>query len=906
MTDNYDLRALFAIRFNFPLFLFCIILLAAGPNALAQPTTLYVDRDASPSDCASATDPSELDGTSWECAYPALQDAFDVVALDMGTDYEVWVAAGTYYPDEDLVDTDGDGSTEHTSGSRDEHFLLARDDVALYGGFDGTETQRSERDPSTNVVILSGDIGQDDLAFAPETDSDGNASTPAQIDHVVGGNAYQVLILDGRSSANLTTSTVIDGLTITGGFADGPFPQVFGGGLYCIASDPGDVCSPMLNNLNFEGNFADQGGAIDIYSGQGTTSPIITGSTFRGNYAATEGGAIRTVAASGGTASMQVSGSHFTLNGSDLGGAISSLSTGTNGGPSTADFQVTNTTFSDNGAPVAGGGLLINAAGGGSTQPTITGCSFSGNSANRGGAIHVRSQSTDSGGLASVANPSVVDATLSANSASDRGGAVFIEARSGAEAAPTISTATFSGNTANYGGAIENFATGTDGSGSPSRAAPSIENSAFLGNATRASGFDGGALVNRAFDDGEAALSVVSSLFSGNSASTNGGALKNRNDGTGSSNTATSTLINVTFAGNMAGGVGGAVFNDGASSGLAEVSLSGTILWANAAASAADLIYNDGASAQVTIGYSLFESTSELIDANGASTTLQAGNVTQNPAFAGSNGGAGPDGSFGTEDDDLRIKGPGSSDGPSPAIDAGDNTALPSDANQDLAGNDRRQDVASVSDTGNGTAPVVDIGAYESTGSPLPVELVSFTGRADDTSIHLSWSTASETNNAGFYVQRKTASGQWNDLAFVDGAGTTAQPRTYAFTDDALPFDAASITYRLHQIDRDGSATPSAPVVIERGAPAALALLPFYPNPASETVTVRYAAPQAGPVHIDLYDIVGRRVGTLHRGRAEHGRHAQTVDLPDLASGVYFVRLRTERATITRKLIVVR
>ena len=82
-------------------------------------------------------------------------------------------------------------------------------------------------------------------------------------------------------------------------------------------------------------------------------------------------------------------------------------------------------------------------------------------------------------------------------------------------------------------------------------------------------------------------------------------------------------------------------------------------------------------------------------------------------------------------------------------------------------------------------------------------------------------------------------------------------------------------------------------------------LLGTYPNPAQSRATVRYALPERQEVSLTLYDVLGRQVRTLVRGE-QAGRHKRRVDVGNLASGVYFLRLRTEGQTRTQKLTVVR
>src|SRR5688572_10782273 len=84
------------------------------------------------------------DGSSWNSAFNSVQTA--LAAAQAGD--EIWVAAGTYRP--------GDASSPRSAT-----FLLAGS-VSVYGGFDGTETIRDERDPAANETILSGDLALDD------------------------------------------------------------------------------------------------------------------------------------------------------------------------------------------------------------------------------------------------------------------------------------------------------------------------------------------------------------------------------------------------------------------------------------------------------------------------------------------------------------------------------------------------------------------------------------------------------------------------------------------------------------------------------------------------------------------------------------------------------------------------
>ena len=192
----------------------------------------------------------------------------------------------------------------------------------------------------------------------------------------------------------------------------------------------------------------------------------------------------------------------------------------------------------------------------------------------------------------------------------------------------------------------------------------------------------------------------------------------------------------------------------------------------------------------------------------------------------------------------------------------------------------------------------------------LEASVVSRPEDPEDKAVRLTWQTASEQNNAGFYVQRQSASdGSWQRLGFVESkaqGGTTAEPKSYRFTDRGLPYAADTLTYRLRQVDTDGTAhrTDAVPLALE--PPTQPELKAPFPNPASERATLRFSVPAATSVRIGVYDLLGRQVATVADGRREAGRHEQQMDLSGLPSGTYFLRLRVGDEVQSQKLTVLR
>lgn len=330
----------------------CVVVflsILGGPVAQAQPV-IYVD---------SASTADAPDGASWSTAYPVLQDALDEANANPGTDYEVRVAEGTYYPDEDGEANDGDGDDEadHTDGSEAEAFTLTRDGVTILGGY---PSGGGSRDPTAHVTTLSGDIGQDDDPFAPNTDSDKNNETSSRTDHINGSNSNHVVVLDGgasgagstTSTANITDATVLRGLTITGGRASGDGANASGGGIYCDGQGTDNECSPTLATLTVVGNAAADGGGIYLNGRSGgVASPTIAGTVLVGNTAGRGGGVF-----SAGVNGAPVIRSTVLVNnggkngGEDRGGGIYHVA---------GTLSVVNATITDNGAS-AGGGIFVN------------------------------------------------------------------------------------------------------------------------------------------------------------------------------------------------------------------------------------------------------------------------------------------------------------------------------------------------------------------------------------------------------------------------------------------------------------------------------------------------------------------------------------------------------------------
>ena len=412
--------------YNFKKLLLVICLIVSGMFSYA--TTRYVKPGGA------GTAPY----TSWGTASNDLQAVINqAVAGD-----EIWIAAGTYKPNRRA-----DALTVVTATDRNDAFVL-KSGVKIYGGFAGTETLLSQRNSSSNVVTLSGDIGTAIIT----TD-----------------NCYHVVI----SAGIVSTATLLDGVTVSGGNANatGLIPNItvnstsinprFGGGLFKVNSNTAisscrfsrnnailsgagiyetlssvssvyKNCNIVQNtstgdggglyilssgclyqNCSFTSNAADNGAGIYL---SGSGSPAFTGCTVSSNDATVEGGALYIT----GTGSPSFEDCIMNSNtATGNGGGISNATTGT--------LTLTAMKISGNTSGSAGGAVYNN-----NSPAELTNCLLSGNLAAAGGGI-----------WNSFSNAVIINSTIAGNRASSQGGGI-----GNGTSNPTMQNCIVYGNTA--------------------------------------------------------------------------------------------------------------------------------------------------------------------------------------------------------------------------------------------------------------------------------------------------------------------------------------------------------------------------------------------------------------------------------------------------------------------------
>lgn len=184
--------------------------------------------------------------------------------------------------------------------------------------------------------------------------------------------------------------------------------------------------------------------------------------------------------------------------------------------------------------------------------------------------------------------------------------------------------------------------------------------------------------------------------------------------------------------------------------------------------------------------------------------------------------------------------------------------------------------------------------------SVLPIELLSFSGYYSKEAITLNWSTALEIDNKGFHIEKYSSGNDWKSIGFVQGNGTAEIRQDYKFTDKE-PYFGKSF-YRLKQVDFDGSFEYSN--VISISVEREFTNLLLFPNPnSSEVINLQFVSQKKGDLQIEILNQIGQRIFT-NDYNAENGTNNLKLPVSDFPSGLYFVKVISDRNSIVKEFII--
>ncbi|WP_298418254.1 choice-of-anchor Q domain-containing protein [uncultured Kordia sp.] len=300
------------------------------------------------------------DGSSWTNAYTSLNDA--LIGIAVGTERTIWIADGTYIP----VTTNPDPKTAT--------FTIPTL-VKIYGGFNGTETMLSQRDPATNITKLSGDIQGNDNGTVNITDS----SRADNIYHLISLREDMTdVLIDGITIADANAP---GGGTLTGSVAN-RIDNGNGAAIYTALVNNGDRVEARFNNCIIENNSSNYGSGFGSYI-QNPSSSVsykvdFTNSKIRSNYSE-RGSALYYLGLNGATIAGQIVNCVFTENTSQIFRDTPSCITlfRANGGANVVLVDIINSTFTNN---TAQNGKVISARA--TSSSTISNCIIYGNGSN--------------------------------------------------------------------------------------------------------------------------------------------------------------------------------------------------------------------------------------------------------------------------------------------------------------------------------------------------------------------------------------------------------------------------------------------------------------------------------------------------------------------------------------------
>jgi hypothetical protein len=187
-------------------------------------------------------------------------------------------------------------------------------------------------------------------------------------------------------------------------------------------------------------------------------------------------------------------------------------------------------------------------------------------------------------------------------------------------------------------------------------------------------------------------------------------------------------------------------------------------------------------------------------------------------------------------------------------------------------------------------------------GTVLPIVLTSFSAKVLDNEVQLKWTTATETNNNYFKIERISNSGHTELLGEIKGAGNSNEPLQYLMS-DISPLNGIAY-YRLSQTDFNGKTSTFAPIAVNKEETAKFSM---FPNPSQDAGLFFSISKDLAdqPILVVFFDMLGNETYSKVIPVGPAGSIQEVIDPSQkLLPGVYLVVASSENATYKQKLII--
>lgn len=206
--------------------------------------------------------------------------------------------------------------------------------------------------------------------------------------------------------------------------------------------------------------------------------------------------------------------------------------------------------------------------------------------------------------------------------------------------------------------------------------------------------------------------------------------------------------------------------------------------------------------------------------------------------------------------------------------------------------------------TGLGSFSGFGVGGGGSTG--LPVELVSLKADPiDNKFIRVSWTTATEINNAGFEVLRSEDGINFTNIGWVDGAGNSSTMLNYKLDDNNVVANTVYY-YRLRQVDYDGQSDLTNIVSAMITDNAVFVISEFMPNPTENSSSFTIITSEIRDINLTVYNTLGQIITDSRFVAQPNQTNKYEVNLNEMASGTYYAIITTGVHTFNKKIVVSR